>query len=161
MEAATAAVWTVEQINQARGLYARLLLDRALLAAGRESAMEVVRDKLWRKMRDLGHPFAIEVQPEDLQFREVDEDDQLVRVDCRWNPQTTTAEMRGGPNDGEIVDFRDAGDPIIPLYFPARPASLVGVELDPSRLGPIKVEYRLGGWSEHEHRWVYDYAGES
>lgn len=74
------------------------------------------------------------------------------RIVAYWLPPTGQSELRGGPNDGEVVEVGmqhwERSRPIpTTLRLPAR-----------NSLPTEKVDYKLTGFRNGTARWVYDYA---
>ena len=128
--------WTMEQVRQARGIYAAAVIDPIMLERARVDVMQAARRKMFRKMVEMARPFVIELNPADVRFHE-EADPFGIKVTSWWEPHTQEVELRGGVRDGEILAFRDAphGSLMVAVSTP--------------------IEYRCVGWSESDRRWVY------
>lgn len=148
--------WTQEQISQARGIRSKVFLDQAAVA--RHGVDSVIRDKMWKRMNDIAHSFALELHPDDIRFGETEVDDVVAGVEVRswWEPPTTEIELRGGgEHDGTRGDWHGAPD--LPLFVPEPPRIDRRTLHDPpdTEALPAPLKYVCTGWSETGRRWVY------
>lgn len=144
--------WSMDQVRQARGVYARAILDPTALSRARIDLMEAARRKMFKSMVATAHPFAIELHPDDIQFRE-DPHEFGIAVTSWWEPQTNEVELRGGPADGTVLAFASAPHgsiklPQVEAIDWQRPATEPVVST-------LRLEYRCSGWSETSRRWIY------
>ncbi len=81
-----------------------------------------------------------------------------VNVQAAWCPNVQTIEMRGGRLDGERMELRDVGRPVVVPLAEASPSWLPGSEA-PSVAAPRTATYELAGWRPGERVWVYATKG--
>lgn len=158
-------IWTVEQIAQTEQIYGKMFVDEVTIVHAAGDLMTVVRDQMFRRLAGVAHTFGLELHPGDLEFREHPADPYngeplfTTRVEARWRPTTKEVELQGGFGDGEVVVFRDAGQPMSRIEFVA-PVNLGDsfAERDTSPASLVethRISYLLTGWDEAARRWVY------
>lgn len=150
-------VWTREQIQQARGLRAQAVVDQEMI--DRRALLDVfaaTRQRLARAIVEMAHPFAIEINPGDLHFEEVEEGFVVDVVAC-WRPTTKEVHFRGGARDGEILAIPNAG-PFGTVRVPRLALSAMDASggVDPAALATLADLYECVGWHETDRRWIYE-----
>ena len=160
-ETVAVATWTLRQIDQARGLRGRLYVWDDVIRQHEDEVMGATRGELAEALKQMAHPFAIDIHEGDLEFTTWRDETVpfAVRVDCRWNPTTNACEMRGGPRDGEVWANQHPGEPLKFAVLESTPwyAADDTTEAD-AALTTRTVVYVLAGWSETHRRWVYEVA---
>ncbi len=152
------SLWTMDQIGQARGLRAEAQISPEAIDRASFDMLGEVRRELAAAISTHAHPFAIEIHPQDLRFREVpgDKEWKPVAIRCWWEPMTLEVELAGGEKDGEILEFRDAphGPLMVAVSVSGNP--FAGSN-DISPVGPAGLvqRYECSGWREVKRRWVY------
>jgi hypothetical protein len=157
----TGNVWSMEQVRQARGLHATLLVG--LEVAEQPGVEDVVRSKLAKRLADMGHPLGLEIDPRDVELSRRNDLPHLHEASIlgRWNPSVTGAVLVGGPRDGERWALQRVGDPLRVAVLEQTPwldTSDVSAE---STVDIRTVEYGLIGWHEEERLWAYGVRGRS
>ncbi len=112
----------------------------------------LLHERLARSLVHAARTHAVEIDPRDTVMFEVvipgEEEAWMRKFEARWQPQTTTVELAGGPQGGLVMDVKDA---------PARAFKVVSKE--PHSRDPYvttqTVIYECVGWSETHRRWVY------
>lgn len=151
-------VWTLDQIEQVRGLYARAHLDSELEDRSGGAASRVARDKMTRKLIDMAHPFAVEPHPEDFAViaERSDAHPRNVVLTCAWRPTTNAAILRGGPRDGERWAMQRVGDPFVVEWITGTPWLDADATHAEAAITTRTITYELAGWHETERCWVYE-----
>ena len=153
------SVWTLRQIDQARGIHAKAEVDDTTLARHHDDVLNNLHHELAKAIRQIGQTFAIEIHPADVRLSEgpaVDAPPFTVEVQARWEPQVATVELRGGWKDGERMEYRDAPQPI---RIPKPPPPLMMSALENAYpTDPIDVAdtYTCTGWHEQHRHWIYE-----
>jgi hypothetical protein len=150
------SVWSREQISQARGIRARARIDQTLAVRARLDVMSATRQKMFKNMADIGHSFAIELSPTDIQFREAEADGFTIEVVGWWEPQVNEVEFRGGPHDGQRMAIEKPGQPVRLYLPPPMPALLNEGQSEPTSLTNDIATYDVTGWHEQERVWIYE-----
>jgi hypothetical protein len=150
--------WSLEQIAQARGIHARCDVDEVEIGRHGDQLLGDVHRQLAKSMKHIGHSFAIEVDPRDVQLHKTSGPDAppfVVIVEAWWEPQVTTVELRGGWKDGERMEYRDAPQPIRILKPP--PPLMMSDTISAHPFDPVDIAetYVCTGWHEQERRWIY------
>ena len=159
-ETVAVATWTLRQIDQARRLYAEAqVADEMVHRHGEDVVLEATRGELFKALRGLAHPFAIELDAGDLELLALRDPTTPwhVTVKARWNPSTNACELRGGPRDGEVIAHQRPGEPLfLPRIAPL--PHLVNDDATSAASGRADLadRYELAGWSETHRRWVYE-----
>lgn len=152
------STWTLEQISNVRGLWAETTVDEARTTQA-DALWDAVRSELFKTLRHMAHPFAVELDGGDLEFHKSDVADRpwMFTVKARWNPSTHEVELRGGPADGRILAVARVGESLkVPVL--TAPVYLMDADLyDPTGdLTPSNaIRYDYAGWNESGRRWVY------
>lgn len=151
--------WTLEQIAQARRLRASLVIDAEILDRYGEEVCREAEGEMAKRLTHMAHPFGIELGTARDDYEIVWERDDAtpwhVTGRMRWNPSTSTAELRGGHLDGQRYALQRIGDP----FRVPRPAVTPFFDEDATHASAAMTEmadtYELVGWREDEHVWVY------
>lgn len=103
---------------------------------------------------DTCHTLAVELHPGDIRFHESDDEPTgRIRIDARWNPDTTVVEFVGGPAHSTVMDVEGAPNETVMI-----PALTPTDETDPPVFTVKRIEYRMTGWSETDRHWIYSPA---
>jgi len=152
------ATWTKEQVARVARLRVTVRVDAELVVRDRDDAVvAAAKERLAGQLGEMAHAFGVDTSAEDLEFVAVDEPNvpHSFRLDCRWNPSTNAAELRGGPLDGRVYAVRRIGDPIeVPVM--AESPWLESEHSSEAYLSPARLMYEFTGeWDETDRRWVY------
>lgn len=142
----------MRQIRQVSRLRAQVHISEEMLAQDAVEVARLVRARLADRIRRDAHPFAVEVDPRDVQFRDRPEAFG-VTVLAWWQPDTQVVELRRGEHDGEVLAIRGA-----PLH-PVRVAAMTGVDWSHPAEAPVTTRtftYECVGWHEQERHWIYE-----
>lgn len=150
------SAWSREQIAQARGIRAKVHVDQTLMARVRMDLMAATRQKMFKNMAHIGHSFAIELNPADVQFREAEDEDHpfCTVMTAWWEPQVDEVEFRGGPRDGMRLAVQQPERP--GLVREQQPIDWANVPTEPEPVMSDIVIYVVTGWHEQERVWIYE-----
>lgn len=152
-------IWTRHQVDQVRGVRAAVVLDPELMSRAKDTAQATaeVRRQLARQIIEACYPFAVVVDPRDIEFNT--ESVQFgIRVEARWRPCTDEVEFVGGPADGSVYAVQDAPRRAVVVAVASDHPNYADSLAVPSAYDdslPQRVAYRLTGWHEGARRWVY------
>jgi hypothetical protein len=150
--------WTMTQVTQAKGLFAKVALGVAPLTRTKnaDAVTQETGREMFKQLVNMAHPFAIELHPGDMEVRWSRPADRPWHIDgeMRWRPSTNCVELRGGHLDGQRYAVQRVGDPLKVM----RPAPPVWQREDINPTDTITTmtdTYELVGWREDERVWVY------
>lgn len=153
--------WTLDQIRQARGLRASLVVDVELVDRYGETVCREAEGEMAKALAQLGHPFGIDLDTTERDHYEVvwersDATPWHVTGRMRWNPATNVAELRGGHLDGQRYAIQKIGDPLRVPRLVASPFYDESATHAAAAMVEMADTYELVGWREDEHVWVYE-----
>lgn len=153
-------IWTMEQVQQVRGLRAEVAVDVELVERYGERVLDEVAGQMAKRITDMAHPFGVEIDSTrrddfEVVWEKRDVAPWTATGRLRWNPSTHTAELRGGHLDGQRYELREIGEP----FRVARPAITPWFDAEADDTSAALVEiadvYEVVGWHEQDHVWVY------
>lgn len=149
--------WTLDQINQAERLRARLVLDDGMVQRDAE-VQEYAADEMAKQLIHMAHPFGIELHRDDfeVQWTRDDATPWQVMGKMRWRPATQTVELRGGHLDGQRWAVQKVGEPLLVPRPAVMPWLDESTETSATAVTKIADTYELAGWREDDRVWVYE-----
>jgi hypothetical protein len=161
-------IWTTAQVAVMEGYRCSQAVDmfaaeRAALADGTNPLLEYVADHLWHNIQDAAATRGLSISREDVEVQVKPDPDghMLDIVRMRWNPQTTSGLLIGGPAGGKVYplppEVHRRGVSVVvqdhskPLFDNSAAVDVVATKT---------LFYQYAGWSEDRRMWVYRVVSE-
>lgn len=149
------SVWDLATIDAVRRLRTKYVVSDHLIALSRDGVLDAIARECFQELLDLAHVFAVEIDERDVEIVSQSREPDVAASTFvfAWRPGTLEVEFVGGPRDGELMAWHDAGGNL-PLILPWLDVGVPFGEQEVS-FTLYSVNYWLAGWSEEARRWVY------
>lgn len=159
-------VWDLPTIYAVQRLGCVIYVDEMMIARDIPHAVASVRTRLAKQIaRAAGELRAVVVDLDDVAIEERERphdasDEELAlwpsftkRFAARWSPRTRTCILRGGPEDGAVLDVPEPWRGVTVAVAPPL-AALMSEDDSTASITLTKVHYSVAGWSEHHRHWI-------
>lgn len=137
------SVWTLEQVNAVRQMYARVEVDVRFRDAVHSGAA--------RTIQAMAQTWAVEPDAQDVRLVHEEPRPEQAKVieTWAWMPDVRTVRILGGRSDGDEWEVHDIDQPIRFVSY----TQVAGA--DPAPPPASDVTLRLAGWNEDDRVWIF------
>lgn len=157
-------IWTRQQVQDVERLAAKYVASEEALEKGGEQYVVHLGTELFNTLKEMAYTSAVELDIQDLRFRWIEDSGpggmRIKVLTARWDPDTTTALLVGGPYDGKTyaVPREDLRRQRLATYHSELSKDIFRSSDEPLPqvdIGQGVVEYEWSGWHEEYRMWTY------
>lgn len=153
-------IWPPSTVRAIRGLWSELEVSEEALSRNRAATLDMIARRLWGKLDEMAHSWAVDLQLEDIQVWDYKTDE--VSPNCLafrggWLPRTTQMEFHGGPLQGQTMSrpMTMMHEPLMARVADSPVSQFYSADEKYATLPIQHVEYRYDGWNEKTRKWAF------